>query len=71
MTSVGGILSINENPALAQCLADDLVGQIQALGGVAGEISFCEGFGSSCEGITNNESCTCSEVGGVLAADCP
>jgi hypothetical protein len=49
------------NTALAQCLVDALVEQIEAGEGIGDEIIISD----------NNTNCTCSEVGGVLEATCP
>ena len=77
LISLGDFLYVYNNPALAQCLVDALVAQIEAnkkiisiSGGYAGNISFC-GWGCTTGESTNNESCSCSEVDGVLVADCP
>lgn len=61
LTSVGSHLRVYGNTALAQCLVDALVEQIEAGEGIGDEIIISD----------NNTNCTCSEVGGVLEATCP
>jgi hypothetical protein len=61
LTTIGGTLLMSNNNALAQCLIDALVEQIEAGGGIGGDIKTND----------NNIDCTCSEVGGVLEATCP
>jgi hypothetical protein len=53
-------MEVWENDALAQCLVDALVEQIEA----------GEGIGGGINSSLNNTNCTCSEVGGVLEAIC-
>jgi hypothetical protein len=62
LTSVGDAVRVLDNPSLAQCLVDALITQIEE----------GEGIGDSINTKTanNNPNCTCSEVGGVLKADC-
>jgi hypothetical protein len=61
LSRVGGFLDMTDNDVLAQCLIDALVEQVEAAEGI-------EDSGSI--GGPNNLDCTCTEVGGVLEADC-
>ena len=63
LTEVGGFLGLSDNDALAQCLVDALVAQVEAGDGM--------GDGVDTTGGPNNPSCTCEEVAGVLQATCP
>ena len=72
LSSVDAGFYIFNNNNLAQCLIDALMAQIQAGEGIGGEIWFCLfEWGEGCAGTTNHTDCTCSEVDGVLVADCP
>ena len=61
MLRMGGKLKVDWNDVLAQCLVDALVAQVEE--GL--------GFGVGVSSVGNKNSCTCSEVDGVLVADCP
>lgn len=61
LTQVGGTFQIGTNPALAQCLIDALLAQIQA----------GEGVGTNTKTDSNNGYCTCTDFKGVLEASCP
>ena len=61
LTLVGGQLWVKDNDALAQCLVDALVEQIEA----------GEGIWGATYTTSNNTDCTCQEVAGVLEATCP
>lgn len=60
---LGGFLGISDNGALAQCLVDALIAQVEAADGM--------GNGVDTSGGPNNPACSCEEVGGVLEANCP
>ena len=63
LTRLGGFLGLTDNDALAQCLVDALVDQVEAGEGI--------GDGVDTTGGPNNPSCTCEEVAGALEATCP
>ena len=63
LTGLGGFLGITDNGALAQCLVDALVAQVEAGEGI--------GDGVDITGGPNNSACTCEEVAGILRASCP
>lgn len=63
LAGLGGYLGVTDNDALAQCLVDALVVQIEAAEGI--------GDGVDTTGGPNNASCTCEEIDGVLEATCP
>jgi len=63
LTRLEGYLGVTDNDALAQCLVEALVAQVEAGEGI--------GKGVDPTGGPNNPLCTCEEVEGVLQANCP
>ena len=61
LRSVGDDFNVAGNTALAQCLVDTLVAQVEAAEGIEGVVLTSH----------NREDCTCSEVEGEVTAACP
>ena len=58
--AVADDLEISGNPALAQCLVDDLLDQLNLQGGIGGEVLV----------VDTDEGCSCETNGGGLEATC-